>query len=101
MRFFRNRELEKYLRRENGRLRRDIRERDKTIQELLDSFVFHKRPARLAGPASSTPTAAVSTHQTTYPADSYSAIINELEQQVDQVEANDLSYYIDNDDQVS
>ena len=38
----------KLLFKENARLRREIRERDARIKELIDTFVYHKAPERVA-----------------------------------------------------
>lgn len=75
----------KILARENARLRAELRRKDRQLSELLDNFIFNKRPERLTSrPAiSSTGGDLNSAMVSSYPSDAYSSLINELERDID------------------
>jgi hypothetical protein len=76
---FFGRAIIKLLRQTNSRLRADLRDRDRTIKELLDKFVHQRTPERLTQARIANPEMAV----TQGPNDAYSAAIEDADRLAD------------------
>lgn len=96
---FRNQALERVLLRENARLRRELRRKEQQVSELLDNFVFHKLPDRLVNRSVTSASGTggrVSAPSSEHMSDAYSALIRELEEEIDN--SAEPTYQIDTDD---
>lgn len=97
-----NKQALKILARENARLRGELRRKEKQVSELLDNFIFHKIPERLANRSfSSSPVlgGSGSAPSPDHMTDSYSVLMRELEEEIDKKYPTDLpTLNIDDDD---